>query len=455
MNEKAQKVKASNELIGKLVSANMKTSLIFGHMKPYFTGHPNHSKIHNQVKKIIHKYKNEKLFKFYLSGSVPIAAVGKKISMEDISLYSPLFILIIMFLLFVYFRSLAGIVIPLAVITLTLITTFGLMGYLDLKFNMLTFITPLALMAIAIADSIHFISSYYRIRENHDTKTSLQRAFNKNFYPTMVTSLTTAFGFFSLSTVELIPIRTLGLVSGLGTLLAWVYSVIIIIPLLSYLSHKSVKSNKLQLSKAKIDTIVDLLFEKRWKIMSIFTILLITAITLTSKTSVNFNFFKSLNSDVPVTQANTFLLKNFGGVAGPEIVLNSGKPNGAKNPLFLKKVELLSNWIITKKEVNSVSSMLDVIKKMNRVINNNKSEYFTIPKKQETVAELLFLYTMGLSEGTNINHMISLDQQKLRMTILWDVQDAVESKILMTPVFSESKELHGQALQHLNRHEQP
>lgn len=435
LDQKRNTVKKTDELMGKMISKDLKTTLIFTHMKPYFKGHPNHTVIHQQVEKLKDKYQSED-YRILISGSVPVAAIGKKISMADISLYSPLFLLMVILLLYFYFRSLGGVVIPLIVISLTLMTTFGIMGHMNLKFNMLTFITPLALMAIAIADSIHFISAFYRSRMKEDKEEALKHSFGKNFYPTLVTSLTTAFGFFSLATVELIPIRTLGLVSGMGTLIAWVISILVVIPLLSYMDSKGRNSHSLQLSKESISTIVDFIFENKYKVLSGFTITILLAVLMSSRTQVNFNFFKSLKEDVSVSQANDFLLKELGGVGGPEIVIDSGKDNGAKDPAFLMKVDQFSKWILDRKEVNSVGSVTDVVKKMNKIINGNQESFKIIPAKKETVAELLFLYTMGLPEGTNINHLISLNQRKLRMSVLWNIQDAVESKIHMNEIKS-------------------
>ena len=52
-------------------------------------------------------------------------------------------------------------------------------------------------------------------------------------------------------------------------------------------------------------------------------------------------------------------------------------------------------------------------------MNQNMGEDYTLPEKQNKIAELLFLYTLSLPEGSNLNNRMSLDQRYMRMGVLW------------------------------------
>lgn len=428
------------ELVGRLISKDGKTALIFGHLKPYFgVIEPDYKAIDFEVKELINQFQSDDL-DIYISGTIAITAEGRTVIFNDIKTFGPLILLFIFVLLVFYFRTIIGVAVPLIVVFLTLVCSFGLMGHMGLKFNSLTFVTPLTLMAIAIADSIHFIATYYRNREQYSKEEALRKSFHKNFYPTLLTSVTTTIGFFSLLTAELLTIETLGIISGMGTLLAWLLTVLALPPLVFMFAKDKSTMRSFQFNIHFIENLVDQMFKHNKKIIVFFVMLFFGSLYLTLNSKVNFNFFAGFKKDVQVTRANQFLLDNFGGVLGPELIIDSGKENGVKDPAFLRKVRELQDWMIQLPEVNNASSIVNVIEKMNGVITNDRS-LEVIPNDQRTVAELIFLYNMGLPQGANINHLVSHDQSKLRLTVLWTIQSAVEAHARVVEINAKIKEL--------------
>ena len=70
---------------------------------------------------------------------------------------------------------------------------------------------------------------------------------------------------------------------------------------------------------------------------------------------------------------------------------------------------------------------MDVVKKINKALNNDDPAYFKIPETQQAIAESLFLYTFGLPPGQEINHLISIDNKQTRLSIFWTIFDALGS----------------------------
>ncbi len=439
LKQKEKTALSQDQLVGRIISKDAKTTLIFGHLKPYFEDRPDHKSIDNEVKSLLKPYQSDDI-QIYVTGTIAITAEGRDVVFSDLNTFTPLLLVMIFFLLIFYFRSVVGVVVPVIIVISTLITSFGMMGHLGLQFNTLTFVTPMSLMAIAIADSIHFIATYYRNRKEQRKSDALRNSFIKNFYPTLLTSITTSIGFFSLLTADLLPIKTLGIVSGIGTLMAWFLTVIILPPLMTMFASESGKSRSFQFDVHLIEVVVDKLTKFKAPLIVFFSILLVFMTYLTSISKVNYNFFASLKNEVQVTRANQFLLDNFGGALGPELIIDSGKDNGVKDPAFLRKVEALQAWITDLPEVNSASSFVDIVKRMNGVLEGDEGSE-TIPELQSTVAELHFLYTLGLPQGMNINHMMSLDQRKIRMSVLWTIQSALESEVRVKEIEQKAKEL--------------
>ena len=108
-------------------------------------------------------------------------------------------------------------------------------------------------------------------------------------------------------------------------------------------------------------------------------------------------------------------------------MIDSGLKDGIKSPEFLKKVEEFINWLEEKSYVNKVTSITETIKELNKKINNDDDKFYLIPDTKKKVAELLLLYSMGLPQGMDLNNQMSLDNQFVRLVILWNLHDAETS----------------------------
>ncbi|MDC1175178.1 MMPL family transporter, partial [Bacteriovoracaceae bacterium] len=113
----------------------------------------------------------------------------------------------------------------------------------------------------------------------------------------------------------------------------------------------------------------------------------------------------------------------FGGSSGPEILISSGKVDGIKDPAFLKKVEKLKNWLNEQNYVNKTIDIIDIIKDTNRSLHEGRQEFYTLPDTQKEVAQELFMYTLGLPQGMDLNNRMSLDYEMMRMSVLWSIYD--------------------------------
>ena len=65
---------------------------------------------------------------------------------------------------------------------------------------------------------------------------------------------------------------------------------------------------------------------------------------------------------------------------------------GAINPLFLKKVDAFTEWVANQQNVESVISLAEVLKTINRIVSEDKKDTFRIPEDIETNKNYLNAY---------------------------------------------------------------
>ena len=433
-----------------LINRKATVTNIYAKIKPYFKGAPDDKLIIDKTRELIRKLKDKlpdsDKHEIYTNGSLDINNTFREVSEHDVMTIFPIvFGIIFIFLLFTFKRFL-GLALPVIVITFTTLSTFGIAGYLGIKFNNLIAMVPTILIAIAIADSVHVLVTYFQFRslgKNEKDATSL--AFEKNIKPTLLTSISTTIGFLSCTTSDLIPLSDMGLLAAYGTMLAWLYTMLIIAPVLSI---KSVNWEK------KSEHTTD---QKEYKLASsviefvdkfknyIFYGLIFLAVVFTyfgSKNEVNSNPYDYFSSDVPLKISNDFTLKNLGGFYGPQLVIDSGATDGIKDPIFLKNVDKFQRWLEEKEYISRVTSVVEIVKSMNKSMHGDREDFYTIPENRKTIAELLFLYSMSLPQGKDLNDRMSVNRDALRMAVMWKTQGSKLSLQRMAMMEEKAKDFN-------------
>lgn len=442
--ELKKKVLSHEDLPGYMVSKDGTTTFLFASIKPVFEGIPDYIKIREDIKQRMKKIEDaHPEYHFHILGSGALNAALKEVSFKDLRVLFPLFILFLLVVFFLFFKNIAGILMPLTIVILTNLTTLGLAGLLDIKVVTITFVIPIILMAIGIADSIHILEYFFNnYHSSGDKKDALAKTLDKNLSPTLLTSVTTAIGFFSLMTADLVPIREMGMICGIGVMLAWFYSFVVVVP---YVLYIPIKKRNIQ-SRDGIRLGISAWFMKfivnhKIKIISVFSIVTTGMIALGLTNQINSNPYQNFAKHLEVRKANDFFLKKIGGLNGPQILIDSGAEDGIYQPEFLKKVDALQNWLNEKEEINNVSSILNVLKQTNRALNGGGDDQYKIPVASQAVAEQVFLYGLSVPEGKSLNNLVTMDKRKLRMSILWKIQDSVSGTKEMEMVLAKANEL--------------
>ena len=149
----------------------------------------------------------------------------REYSENDLKRLIPIVIVVIITLLFVFFRNLQGIYLPMAVVLTSVIWALGLISILKIKFTILGSVIPVVLIAIGTADAIHILTHYYgELRRGVDKESALRNTMDRMAKPVVITSLTTMVGFSSLAISEIPDIRYFGLFTAFGIFSAMIFS---------------------------------------------------------------------------------------------------------------------------------------------------------------------------------------------------------------------------------------
>ena len=119
----------------------------------------------------------------------------------------------------VMFRSLRWVALPLLVVNATILWTRALLVVTQMKLSMVSSMLNSLVTIIGIATVMHVTVTFRELRRDSDRIAAFRETFVTLVPPVFWTTVTTAIGFLSLFTSEIVPVRSFGTMVTLGTLL--------------------------------------------------------------------------------------------------------------------------------------------------------------------------------------------------------------------------------------------
>ena len=174
------------------------------------------------VRKMEQILKQQGFEQYYLAGKAKAQVVFVESIQRDFKLFLGIGTLLIIVVMWWIYRSVPLIIISIAIIGLVLAFTFCGMALFKVPIDIMGALIPMILVIVSMSDIIHFSTRYRdELSRGNDEQESLMRAWQEVGQATLLTSVTTAIGFFTLLTASSAPISQMGLVTGCGVLIAY------------------------------------------------------------------------------------------------------------------------------------------------------------------------------------------------------------------------------------------
>ncbi len=374
-------------------------------------------------------------FKFYPTGTPVIAATLIESYDENIRIFTIPSVVLTLLLLIFLFRQLKGIISPYLVVELTLLLLIGFLAITGLHISLLFSMVPTILLAIGMADSIHIISEYQiHLKTGFDNRTSILKTVKLLGFPCLFTSITTAVGFLSLTNSGILPFREIGLSVAFGSVAAFIVTFTILLVVLSFAGEKT--ERKFQDVKVKKDNglmhqglVWIANFNNRYYkiVLLVFIVITIISVYGVTKIEVNSSNFTQFGDDVPMVNDFKFVDKTMGGTCNFEVLLDSKKADGVKTLQFIQTLEKIQNFADTQVYlVKKTISITDMIKDVNRALNNNDKTFSRIPSSEGDELQNINEFIYELYGGDELERFVSGDLSEARLTIYVRTSDAVE-----------------------------
>ena len=183
--------------------------------------------------------------RWHLAGIPVLERYFPIVSKRDMP-YIGLLVLAVAVILFVLFRRILCVVVPLLVMIASILGMNGTIWLAGDLLTNLTAVAPNVLIAVGIGNAVHLITSYFALRPRFgDKRALLMEVLRINWVPALLTSTTTCIGFFSLVTSAVAPMGSFGYTLGVGTFYSFILAMTVVPAFLSLLPVQAVPGAKL------------------------------------------------------------------------------------------------------------------------------------------------------------------------------------------------------------------
>ncbi len=399
--------------------------------RTYLTDKEN-SQVVNAARQVSGKY-NASDFQIYMAGSPVVTHFLKRTMMSDMRKFMVLAIAAVAILLFVMFRRISGVFLPLVIVILSLLSTIGIMALAGVAIKVPTQILPSFLLAVGVGTSVHILAIFYqRFQQTNDKEEAIAYALGHSGLAVVMTNVTTASGLLSFSTSEVAPVADLGIFAGIGVLLTFVNTLILLPAVLAIVPVAERRQNRNQSKNTFMDRFLSGIshFSTTHPVPILIVSFLIVGLSIFAALQIRFShdvlrWFPEKNQ---IRQATEKIDHELRGSLNLEVIIDTGRENGLYEPALLKRIDKATAYTesleLEDLFVGKAWSVSTILKEINQALNENRPDYYAIPQNRDLVAQEFLLFENSGSD--DLEDVVDSQFSKARFTIKGPFKDAVK-----------------------------
>lgn len=353
--------------------------------------------------------------------------IAERIMAEQKALM-PLAVGALLIALFLLLRQLLDILTPLLTAGISILWTFGLMGWLGIPINVVTSTVPILLIVVGSTEDIHLLAEFrHAQRLGSNVSIALQHMARKMGRTILLTFVTTYAGFFSVGLSGIEVLSQFGLVASTGLLFNFVVTVIFIPAALS-LAGRWQLDGRSRLFEERTRKLAGaywrfLCGHRRHAFIGL-SIVAALAISGIPRISVNHNPTDSLGETSPVASDIARLNQHFAGLESFSVVIDSGIQDTFLHSRYLKELVKVQDFIAAMDDRMSVTSFADYLLLLNRAFL--ESDSVGMPASNDEIAELMIFLDHERVQG-----YVNEDYSRVRIQVRHDTATTGELKRML------------------------
>lgn len=327
-----------------------------------------------------------------------------------------------------FLRSVRGLLVPVFTTVAGIAFVFGVMGWAGIKADATLMSLPVVLgMALSVGYSIHLVNAIKAsLRTTGVRREAVIEAVSETGWPIFFTAATTIAGLVSFLFADIGPLRWLGLACSSVVFTVYVYVFTLVPVLMSFgkdaepvAAPVGGDTPREAAGGSLFYRFGTALLRYRRSALAVTAVVIAAFVPGIGRTEVNMDYFEMMGMRIPYIQRlDEVVRSSLGSYLDYNVMITFPEADAAKDPSVMRRLDefmgVVGRYDMTKKagDTPKASSVLDIVKEMNRTLNGDDPAFYAVPDDPEMLSQLLFLYE--ISGGTGLSEWVSEDYSSLR-----------------------------------------
>tara|TARA_S200000501_G_scaffold86535_2_gene79472 strand:+ start:8362 stop:10662 length:2301 start_codon:yes stop_codon:yes gene_type:complete len=331
----------------------------------------------------------------YITGSIPGLIKTDIISLLKAGL------IIMMIVLLINLRSIAAVSLVLVLISLSLASMIGFMGWAYkisghnyFLFALVNTSMPIILLTIANSDGVHVITKFFReLRKTKDKTDAIENTMGSLLTPIFLTSITSIGAFLTLAFSPLDSLVGYGICLSVGIGWAWFLSSLLLPSLIIVLKwdNKSYAIERPSIFENMIYVFSKVVMQFPKRISLIGFIIIFLGFRGLHKINVDVNLKTFFKPGTEIRDSMDFMDSQMLGTMDLRVRVEGD----IREPSVLAAMDSLQLHIGKYEKVGVIYSIVDLVKQLHRNFMGDDLDYENIPREKEKVNNLFTMYSLS------------------------------------------------------------
>ena len=382
-----------------------------------------------KIRQVISKYK--KNASMFLGGVPMITSDMTDFIAQDIKKFGLGVFIFLVLILFLIFKSIRWVIIPLFGCIASVIFVSGLSGFIDWRITVISSNFAAILLIITMSMTIHLAVRFRELKsknKDQDNKNIVKETIHYMFIPCVYTSLTTIVAFASLVVSGIRPVIDFGHMMTLGITSAFIITFVVFPTILLILPNEHVQE-KNDLTRNITNSFASFSIKNYIKIILIALLVFIVSAFGISKIKVENRFIDYFHSDTEIYQGMLEIDKQLGGTTPFDVIIDKPLKKNDDDLDLDEDFDDLSELLGDEEEIKGYWLTNPNLKEIEKI-----HDFLELQPETGKVLSLATLYK--LAKGLNDNEPLS----DLQVGAIKDSLSKDVKKVLLDPYLSQNEE---------------
>jgi predicted RND superfamily exporter protein len=329
---------------------------------------------------------------------------------KDLVTLAPVGVAALFIVLFTFFRT------PMAALpaftgSLSVIAALGVMGYLGYGITVVSSMIPLLLLVVGSAEDIHMLAEYGAgLREKGGKGEAVESMALKSRIAILLTTLTTFIGFITMAWNPLPALAQFGIAASIGITINFLLTILVVPPILQYLPKPKAMARPDTNHLVGLQRFAISSLDHRRPVAAISIVLLLVATAGIFLVEVDTDYLRFFPEDSNIQRLYRDVSENLVGAMPLMVVVDTHRPEGAKDPAVLADLAKLSDFLAERWD--KVIGYSDFVRKLHLEMNDGDPAFNAIPQDPELVSQ----YTL-LLDPDDVSRFVDFDSERTMILI--------------------------------------